>query len=312
MVVLGLGLGSAHGVVVRVAEIVRREGGDEEHPALLLPEDTDGAQELFRTLGRQIRILRERAGLSRKQLGERLGYSEDTVSSVERGRRTPQPELLEAADELLGAGGLLATAGEEVKLAKTKARVKHPTWFRDYARLEQVADELCYYDNHVITGLFQTEEHARALFEMRRPLLASETINQWVAARMERQEILTRWPPPMITYVIEEAVLRRPIGGWEVHARQLEELLRCARLRNTELQVMLTERSEHACLGGPFALLTPRRQPQLAYLEVQNEGRLVTDAESVRILAARFSSIRGQALTPTESLVMIEKLLGER
>lgn len=178
--------------------------------------------------------------------------------------------------------------------------------------MEREAVELCYYASHVVPGIFQTEEHARALFEMRKPLLDPDTIEQWVEARLSRQEILTRWPAPMVTCVIEEAVLRRPIGGWEIHKRQLAALLRLGRLRNIELQVMPLEHTEHAGLGGPLTLLTPKGRPQVAYLEVQSESRLITDAEEVRILAARFSSIRGQALTPVESLAMIEKLLGER
>ncbi|WP_437437627.1 helix-turn-helix domain-containing protein, partial [Streptomyces prasinopilosus] len=71
------------------------------------PEDTDGLVDLNRAVGRQVKLLRERAGMTQKELGDRLGYGEDLVSSLERGRRTPQPEFLDAADDLLDAGGLL-------------------------------------------------------------------------------------------------------------------------------------------------------------------------------------------------------------
>jgi Domain of unknown function (DUF5753) len=79
-----------------------------------------------------------------------------------------------------------------------------------------------------------------------------------------------------------------------------------------ELQVMPLERTENAGMGGPFILLTPKGKPQVGYAEVQNVSRLVTDAEEVRIMAAQYGTIRAQALTPRESLALIEKMLGER
>ncbi|WP_329212365.1 helix-turn-helix domain-containing protein [Streptomyces sp. NBC_00683] len=273
-------------------------------------DDSEGAADLFRVVGRQVRLLRERAGLTQRELGERLGYSEDLVRSLECGRRTPQPEFLDAADDALGAGGLLRAATEDVTRAKARARVKHPAWFRDYARLEADAVEVHEYGSHVVPGLLQTEDHARALFAMRKPLLDDATIELRVASRMDRQELLTRWPAPILTCIIEEAVLRRPIGGSTVHRAQLEKLLDLGRLRSLELQVMPTDRVQHAGMGGPFILLTPKGRPQVAYLEVQNISRLVTDPDEVRILAARYGSIRAQALNPSESLAVIKELLG--
>jgi transcriptional regulator with XRE-family HTH domain len=208
------------------------------------------SSDLMRAVGRQLKVLRERAGLTQRELGDRLGYSEDLISSVERGRRTPQRELLENADELLDASGVLKVAIEDVEKAKAKARVRHPAWFRDYARLEREAVEINDYSCHDIPGLFQTPGRARALYEMRKPLLDEETIEQRVASRLARQEILTRWPPPMVTAVIDESVLRRPLGGREVHKEQLEQLLRLGSMRNVELQVMPMDRTDHAGMGG--------------------------------------------------------------
>ncbi|MEU5098409.1 helix-turn-helix transcriptional regulator [Streptomyces sp. NPDC020996] len=265
----------------------------------------------MRAVGKQVKLLRERAGFTQRELGDRLGYSEDLVSSLERGRRTPQREFLEAADELLGAGGLLRATIEDVERAKAKARVRHPAWFRDYARLEREAVEINFYNCHDIPGLFQTERRIRALYEMRKPLLEEELVEQRVASRLARQDILTQWPPPMITAVVEEVVFRRPLGDRDVHREQLDQLLRLARLRNVELQVMPTERTQHAGMGGSFILLTPKGKPQLGYVEAQSSSRLVTDAEEVRILAARYGSIRAQALTMQESLALIEKMVAE-
>ncbi|MFD3735650.1 Scr1 family TA system antitoxin-like transcriptional regulator [Streptomyces sp. NPDC058632] len=274
-------------------------------------EDADGLIDLNRAVGRQVKLLRERAGLTQKELGDRLGYGEDQVSSLERGRRTPQPDFLDAADDLLDAGGLLKATKEDVARAKARARVRHPAWFRDYARLEGEAVEINFYNNHDVPGLFQTERRTRALYEMRKPLLTEETIEQRVTSRMDRQHILAQWPPPIVTAVIEEVVLRRPIGGPEVHKEQLTRLLELGRLRTVELQVMPTDRSEHACMGGSFTLLTPKNKSQVGYTEVQAVARLATDMDEVRILAARYGSIRAQALTPRESLALIERMQTE-
>lgn len=275
-------------------------------------EDAESAADLNRAVGKQVKLLRERSGWTQRELGSRLGYSEDQIASLERGRRTPQPEFLDAADDLLGADGLLSVTKEDVAQAKAKARVRHPAWFKDYARLEAQAVEINDYSNHDLPGLFQTERRVRALYEMRKPLLDEETIEQRVASRLDRQKILTHWPPPMVTAVVEEAVLRRPLGGWEVHKEQLDQLLRLGRLRSVELQVMPLERTEHAGMGGPFILLTPKGKPQVGYMEAQNHARLATDAEEVRILAARYGTIRAQALTPRESLELIEGMQTQR
>ncbi|WP_327119874.1 helix-turn-helix domain-containing protein [Streptomyces sp. NBC_01341] len=277
--------------------------------------DDDGSDEaasdLFRVVGRQIRLLRERADLTQRELGERLGYSEDLIRSLERGRRTAQPEFLDAADELLGAGGLLRAAKEDVTRAKARARVKHPAWFRDYARLEADAVEISFFSTLTYPGLLQTEGYARTTFMSRQPLLDEATIEQRVSARLARQETLTRWPSPMVSAVIDESVLRRSVGGHEVRAAQLEHMQHLARLRSTTIQVLPMACEDHPALEGPFILLTPKGGQQLAYLEVQSTNRLVTDAEEVRILAARYGSIRGQALSPGESLALIEELAGE-
>lgn len=195
-----------------------------------LPDEGEQSSDLFRAIGKQVKVLRERAGLKQRELGDRLGYGEDLVSSIERGRRTPQREFLEAVDELLGAGGLLKAAIEDVERARVKARVRHPAWFRDYARLEASAVEISFFSMVTVPGLLQTEDYARSTFTVRQPLWAEETIEQRVAARLARQEILTHWPPPMVTAVIDEAVLRREISGRKVQHGQLRHLLKLGAL----------------------------------------------------------------------------------
>jgi hypothetical protein len=143
------------------------------------------------------------------------------------------------------------------------------------------------------------------------PLLDEETIEQRVSARLERQSILTNWPPPMVNAVIEESVLRRRIGGKDVQQGQLKQLLERGELRNMSIQVLPMSCQDHAGMDGPFILLTPKGRPQLAYMEVQHVSKLISDPDQVRILAARYGTIRSQAHTPRESLDLIERMLGE-
>ncbi|MFJ7273790.1 Scr1 family TA system antitoxin-like transcriptional regulator [Kitasatospora sp. NPDC098663] len=277
-----------------------------------LPEDLGEVSDFFRAIGKQIKLFRERAGMTQKELGEHVGYGEHLIGAVERGKRTPQPELLVAVDKLLNAGGVLAITKDDVMSARAKARLRHPAWFRGYVGLEPLAIEIHEYSTLLIPGLLQTEAHARALFGMRQPLLTEEVIEERVAARMARQEILTRWPRAILSWVIEESVLQRPLGGWDVHEEQLHKLLTIGQMRGMAIHVMPLDRSEHPGLGGPFTLITPKGRPQNGYIEAQQSSRLITDQEEVRIMNARYGALRGQSLNLRESLALIEKMLGER
>ncbi|WP_406266133.1 helix-turn-helix transcriptional regulator [Streptomyces sp. NBC_00191] len=269
------------------------------------PDWDEGTAELLKTVGKQLRLWRERAHLTQADVGKAIGYTEHQVSAVERGRRIPKPEFLDRADEALGAGGILAAFKEDVE------RARYPRKVRDLARLEAEAVELSAYANSVIHGLLQTEDYSRTLFRMRTPLLDEETIERYVAARMARQEIFSRWPAPLLSFVQEEVTLLRPVGGRHVLRAQLERVLEIGRLRNVSIQVMPTDREEHVGLGGPFQLLEPKAGPKAAHAEVQQFSRVVTDRKEVRTLEARYGTIRAQALTPRESLALIEKVLGE-
>ena len=255
--------------------------------------------------GRQLKLLRTRAGLDRVEFGKRTGYAAQSLASFEQGRRIPQPGFVDKADEVLGAGGLLLALKEEL------ARAQYPAFFRDMARLEAEAVELYAYDTHMVKGLLQTEEYTRAVLAMRRPLLDEETIEQRVAARLARQEIFSRWPAPLLSFVVEEPVLRRPLGGRDVLCGQLEQLLRFGQFRNVEIQMMPLDRDDNAGVDGPFTVITRKGGEQFVYTEAQGRSNLLTDRDETRLAAARYGIIRSQALTPRETLGFIEKLLGE-
>ncbi|MGW5353613.1 helix-turn-helix domain-containing protein [Streptomyces sp. NPDC004031] len=263
------------------------------------------ATDLISAVGRQIRLWRERAGMTQPELGKHIGYSNETVSSVERGRRVPKPEFLDAADEATGAGGLLKEFKKDVERARIPQRV------RDIARLEDNSVSICNYGNHNIAGLLQTEDYARALYQMRRPLLDEATVERYVAGRMARQGIFSRSPAPTLSFVQEEVTLLRPLGGRVVMRGQLERLLEVGQLRNVEIQVMPTDREDHAGMGGGALLLGPKDGPTVGIQENGGSSRLVSNRDEVRTLETQYGIIRAQALTPRESLTFIEKVLGE-
>ncbi|MFF4544385.1 helix-turn-helix domain-containing protein [Streptomyces sp. NPDC001406] len=268
-------------------------------------QDPESGTGMLHVFGRQLKLFRERAGLDRSELGALTGYSASTIASFEQGRRIPPPRFIDRADEVLGAGGVLSAGKEEV------GRAQYPAFFRDAAKLEGEAVELHVYATHAVPGLLQTAEYARAVFSMRRPLLDEETVEQRVAARLARQDIFSRLPMPTISFVVEESVLRRPLGGWSVMRGQLEQMLLLGQRRNIEIQVMPTEREEHAGLAGPFTLIETRDGRRIAYVEAHKDSRLYTERKSVRVFEEQYGILRADALTPRESLAFMEKLLGE-
>ena len=268
--------------------------------------DDDEAGAVMRTVVGQLKLWRESAGLTQAEFGVAIGYGEELVSSVERERRIPRPEYLDAADEALGAGGKIAALKREV------AEARYPKKVRDVKRLEADAVEICSYNNSVIDGLLQTEEYARAVFGSRRPQFSEEELEQRLVARLSRQEVLcSPTALPLLSFVLCEATLRRPVGGWSTMRLQLERLLEVARLRNVDLQVLPLCREENSGLGGPFRLLKLKDGVSVGLNEVQLTNRVITEPKETTVLDMRYGIIRAQALTPRESLAFIEKMLGE-
>jgi transcriptional regulator with XRE-family HTH domain len=270
------------------------------------PED-DEAGAVIKTVARQLKLWREAAGLTQAEFGTAIGYGEELVSSVERGRRIPRPEYLDQADDALGANGKI------VAMKRDLAEVRYPKKVRGLKKLEDEAVELCNYNNSVIHGLLQTEEYVRASFATRRPPFREDELEQHVAARLARQEILGRAaaPLPVFSFVQCESTLRRPIGGRMVMRRQLERLLEVGQLRNVDLQVLPLACEDNAGLAGSFRLLRLRDGSAVGHNEIQLVSRVITDPREVQLLDIRYGIIRAQALTPRESMPFIEKMLGE-
>ena len=184
-------------------------------------------------------------------------------------------------------------------------------FFQEYAEAEGGVQRLFSYNPLALHGLLQTEAHARAVLSARVPLLEDDQIADRIQARIDRQQLLTRRPAASLCFVIEEQVLRRPMGGSAVHKEQLEHLAACAGMRNVDVHVMPTEVETHVGLDGPMTLLTTQEGQSLAYVEYQGGSRFYAAQKDVGSLELQYGMIRSHALRAPESLEFIRKLAGE-
>ncbi|MFC8728421.1 helix-turn-helix domain-containing protein [Streptomyces bacillaris] len=282
----------------------RGDAGADEPGWEVDPDDESGAA-VVAAVGRQIKAWREAAGMRAAEFGAAMGYGEDLVYKVEGGRRIPRPEFMDGADVVLGAGGKLAAMKADI------AEVRYPKKIRDLAKLEARAVELAAYGSHNLHGLLQTEEYARALLGTRRPVLSRDELERALAGRMARHAIFDRAPGPELSFVQEEASLRRPIGGVAVWRRQLENLLRLGELPFVDIQVMPTSRWDHPGTGGRIQVLKFPDGSAVGRADDEFAGRPISHPKQLRILELRYGQIRARALTPEESRTFIEQLLGE-
>ncbi|GGR73989.1 transcriptional regulator [Streptomyces humidus] len=276
-----------------------------DEPGWEVDPDDEWGVAVLATVGRQLKLRREAVGMRAADFAVAVGYGEDLVYKVEGGKRIPRQEYLDKADDVLGAGGLVAAAWEDVK------KVRYPKRVRELGKLEAQAVEVGLYSNHNIHGLLQTEEHMRALFHVWLPGYSDEETERMVAARMARHSIFERSPGPALSFVQEEVTLRRPVGGRMVWRRQLERLLELGQLRNVSIQVMPTDCDEHFGTGGLIEVLKFPDGTAVGRSEGAFSGRPVSDPKQLRILELRYGMIRAQALTIRESRAFIEQMLGE-
>ncbi|MFD3931989.1 helix-turn-helix domain-containing protein [Streptomyces sp. NPDC058614] len=256
----------------------------------------------WRYSGNQMKRWRTKASVSREELAAASNYSPDTIAAMEQGARMPTSRVLDAADELCQAGGMLSAAKEFLN------REKFPPRAQDFMEREREAISRWSYEVTLVPGLLQTKGYARELIENRVPPLDEETVEERIAARMDRQAILTdRKPPVALSFVLYEAVLRSP----QVDAEQLRRLLEVSRLRNVVLQVLPFERAIPAALMGPMVLLETRDHERFAFTEGPFASELSADPDVVSRVTERLSMIRTQALSPAESARFIERMVDQ-
>jgi transcriptional regulator with XRE-family HTH domain len=221
---------------------------------------TAGAPTVRRVvLGRRLQTLREQAGMSYEQAAMALDVTHATIRRMEKA---------EVGLKILYVEKLLRTYGvadqEEIDQFLALARAANqpgwwhryrdvlPDWFSAYVSLEGAASLIRAYEPHYVPGLLQTEDYARAVLRAGLPHAAGEDIDRLVAVRMERQSLLTRPDPPLLWVVLDETVLRRPVGPTRVVHEQLTRLMEAVALPNVTLQIMPFGAGPHPAMYGPF------------------------------------------------------------
>ncbi|MEV8016588.1 helix-turn-helix transcriptional regulator [Streptomyces sp. NPDC086554] len=259
----------------------------------------------WRYCGNQVKLWRTRAGFTREALAVESGYDYEYVKSMEQGRRKPTLRLLQVADEMCEAHGLLLAAQDYLKPDR------FPSYSKDYAEAESRASALHSYQPLFVPGQLQTEGYMRALLGANCPPLDDETIEARVAGRLQRQERLVRCPTVLFGFVIYEAALHEPVGGRDCMREQLNYLLKMGALRNISVQVLPVGQGAHTGLNGPLVLLETPDHETLAYEEGQSTGVLHSEPDKVTLLAQRHGMIRMQALNAEQSAQFIRKVAGE-
>ncbi|RCG21427.1 XRE family transcriptional regulator [Streptomyces diacarni] len=265
------------------------------------PERSDS----LRTFGAVVKAFRERAGLTQEAWAELSGYSLSTCAGVEQGRRFPPPGFIERAEDVFDAFGALRKASKFLSRGHGLA-----AWFRQWAKMELTARSLYTYECRVVPGLLQTEAYARALIVEMPPLPTEDEIEQLIADRMARRELLRRERPVTLSFIVEQAVLERRTGGDDVAGELLDHLIGCAKLPNLELQIVPLVQPAHAGGAGPFALLENPDHRWFGYVEGQETGQLIADEAALSRLHMRYAKLRSQALTPADSLGLLKRMRG--
>jgi transcriptional regulator with XRE-family HTH domain len=228
-------------------------------------------------LGRQLEELRTRAGLTYEQAGEAIGVSHSTIRRMEAAKVARL--RLADAEKLLQVYGVTDRQEIDTFLKAVREASKRgwwhtyrdvmPDWFAAYLSLEQAALQVRAYENEFVHGLLQTEEYARALLGAGNPHAPTEATERRVALRMRRQELLTREAPPRVWVVMDETVLRWPVGGAAVMRAQIAHLIEVNRLPHVTLQIMPFANGPHPAMrAGAFHLFRFRAAelPDVVYL----------------------------------------------
>ncbi|MFH8764746.1 Scr1 family TA system antitoxin-like transcriptional regulator [Streptomyces althioticus] len=253
--------------------------------------------------GARVRRLRTAAGLTQAELGALTHVVSTRITQIERASGAkPTLELARALDTALGADDLL------VELWPYVYREAFPDWSRRFMEYSERAVAVRQYAAHVVPGLLQTEDYARAVLKVGRTLSSEEQLRERVALRMARQERLSAPGRPELWVVLDEAVLRRPVGGLPVMRDQLARLLTSAAAPHVTVQVLPFDQGEHEAMGGSLTVLTLPDDREVAYTEGAHHGQLIEDPDEVASLALTYDRLRAAALPPLMSLDMIRSV----
>jgi transcriptional regulator with XRE-family HTH domain len=271
-------------------------------------------------LGSQLRKLRESRGITREAAGYEIRASGSKISRMELGRVSFKER--DVAD-LLTMYGVSDSAERDALIglarqANNPGWWQHfgdvlPTWFQAYLGLEAAASLIRTYEIQFVPGLLQTPDYARAVIMLGHAGASADEITRRVDVRLQRQQILTRSGGPQLWAVIDEAVLRRPIGGVDVMRAQIEALIEASKLPGVRLQIIPFLAGGHAAAGGPFAILRfPEPElPDVVYVEQLTSAIYLDKREDVDHYAMAMERVCIDAEPPNHTPEILGKLLNE-
>ncbi len=252
--------------------------------------------------GYELRRLREAAGLTQKQLGSIVNYTGSLVGQIETARKVPTPEFSERVDAALGTDGFFT------RLVDLVLRSQLPAWFRQVAELEARATEISTFQTHLVHGLLQTKEYARAVLGT----LDRTDLDDRTAVRLGRQRIFEKQESPVFWAIISEAALCQEIGGPEVMRGQLARLLAFEGNPRINVQVLPFSAGEHAGVQGSFTLFHFVSDPAIVYTEGYGSGHPTANPDTVKDCSLRYDHLRAAAHSLKDSAELIRRVMEER
>jgi transcriptional regulator with XRE-family HTH domain len=272
-----------------------------------------------RRLALELRRLREAARLTCEEVAEHLECSASKISRVETGRVSVSPRDVRDMLELYGV-----PAAQRESLVQLARDSRQKGWWHAYSDtmqpqmatyigLESAASEIRIYEVSLIPGLLQTEDYARAVIRAGMVNSPAEDIERRVSLLMARQPAVVRDDPPKVWAVLDEAALRRRVGGSGLMRLQLEHLLAQAALPNVAVQVIPFAGGAHPAMGRPFIILVfPERvDTDVVYLEDLTSALYLEDVAEVDRYNVFFNHLRATALSFDDSAALITSVLKE-
>jgi len=269
-------------------------------------------------LGARLRALRRAAGLSREEAAHPLRGSESKISRMELGRVGFKERDIADLLTLYGVEDPL----ERQRLLDFAREANSPSWwhsygdvldpwFQSYLDFEEAAELIRTYEVQFVPGLLQTEAYARAVISLGYDPSAAEEIERRARLRMERKQLLLRPDAPKLWAVLDEAVLRRPIGGVDVLRGQIAALIELTDLPGVQLQVMPFASGGHAASGGAFSVLRfPYEElSDVVYIEHLTGGLYLDRREEVDRYSAAISRLFIEAAPITETPAILRDIL---
>lgn len=252
--------------------------------------------------GYELRRHREAAGLTQKQLGDIVNYTGSLVGLVETARRVPTVEFSERVDAALGTDGALS------RLLELVMRSQLPNWFQQVAELQSRAVEICSFEIHMVHGLLQTLDYARAVLGV----LDQGNLDDRTAVRLARQSIFEKEEPPVFWAILSEAALQQEVGSRETMRGQLAQLSSHEHNPRINVQILPFSAGAHAGLTGSFDLYRFASEPSIVYTEGYGSAHPTANPETVKDCSLRYDHLQAAALSIKELAELIRRVMEER